>query len=68
LFSIAIAYYIIFRNDLLLGAMLDIVGGFMVYISLDELLPASRQNDHEHLSIIGILIRMFIMALSLDLL
>ena len=30
-----------FINDFLLGAMLAIVGGFMIYISLDELLPAS---------------------------
>jgi ZIP family zinc transporter len=32
-----------FINDFILGIMLAIVGGFMVYISLDELLPASRE-------------------------
>ena len=57
-----------FINDFVLGAVLAIVGGFMVYISLDELLPASRYSGFEHLSIIGIIIGMVVMALSLDLL
>ena len=57
-----------FINDFILGAVLAIVGGFMVYISLDELLPASRYSGFEHLSIIGIIIGMVVMALSLDLL
>ncbi|MHA1488760.1 MAG: zinc transporter ZupT [Promethearchaeota archaeon] len=57
-----------FINDFLLGAMLALVGGFMVYISLDELLPASRAFGKEHLSILGIIAGMFIMALSLALL
>lgn len=57
-----------FINDFLLGATLAIVGGFMVYISLDELLPASRYSGFEHLSIIGIILGMVVMAISLDLL
>lgn len=57
-----------FINDFVLGAVLAIVGGFMVYISLDELLPASRYSGFEHLSIIGIIIGMIVMALSLALL
>ena len=57
-----------FINDFILGAVLAIVGGFMVYISLDELLPASRYSGFEHLSIIGIIIGMVVMALSLGLL
>ncbi len=57
-----------FINDFLLGAMLAIVGGFMVYISLDELLPASRIFGNEHLSILGIIAGMFFMFLSLALL
>jgi ZIP family zinc transporter len=48
--------------------MLAIVGGFMVYISLDELLPASRIFGNEHLSILGIIAGMFFMFLSLALL
>jgi len=45
--------------------MLGAVGGIMVYISLDELLPISRSLAKEHYSIIGIITGMFIMALSL---
>jgi len=56
-----------FINDFILGAMLAVVGGFMVYISLDELLPASRDSGFEHLSIIGIIFGMIIMTLSLSL-
>ncbi|MFX1601788.1 MAG: zinc transporter ZupT, partial [Promethearchaeota archaeon] len=52
-----------FINDFILGIMLAGVGGFMVYISLDELLPASRDCGFEHLSIIGIILGMIVMIL-----
>jgi len=54
-----------FITPSLLSAMLAIVAGVMVYISLDELLPASRSLGYEHLSILGIIVGMFIMTLSL---
>lgn len=54
-----------FINEFVLGAMLAIVGGFMVYISLDELLPVSRSYGKEHLSIIGIMLGMTVMGVSL---
>ncbi|MBY8986272.1 MAG: zinc transporter ZupT [Candidatus Lokiarchaeota archaeon] len=57
-----------FINDVLLGAMLSVVGGFMVYISLDELLPMSRSLGKEHLSILGIAAGMLVMAFSLAIL
>jgi len=57
-----------FINDFLLGAMLAIVGGFMIYISLDELLPASQSLGSQHLPILGILMGMAVMAISLSLL
>ena len=57
-----------FINDYVLGAMLAVVGGFMIYISLDELLPMSRSLGKEHLSILGIATGMFVMAISLSLL
>ncbi|MFX0005789.1 MAG: zinc transporter ZupT [Promethearchaeota archaeon] len=57
-----------FINDFILYAMLGAVGGIMVYISLDELLPMSRSLAKEHYSIIGIITGMFIMAVSLILL
>jgi len=57
-----------FINDFVLNAMLGAVGGIMVYISLDELLPISRALAKEHYSIIGIITGMFIMAISLAIL
>ncbi len=57
-----------FINEYLLNAMLAIVGGLMVYISLDELLPISRSLAKEHFSILGIISGMFVMAVSLAIL
>lgn len=57
-----------FIKPALLSALLGVVGGIMVYISLDELLPASRKLGKEHHSILGIITGMIIMAFSLALL
>jgi len=57
-----------FINDYLLGAMLAVVAGFMVYISLDELLPVSHSLGREHFAILGIMMGMFVMYISLVLL
>jgi ZIP family zinc transporter len=54
-----------FLNDALLGAVFAFVGGIMVYISLDELLPASRECGEAHLSIYGIIAGMIVMAASM---
>jgi ZIP family zinc transporter len=54
-----------FINESVLSAMLGVVGGIMVYISLDELLPVSRSLAKEHYSILGIIAGMLIMAVSL---
>jgi len=54
-----------FINTQLLGALLAVVGGFMVYISLDELLPMSRSLGKAHLSILGITTGMLVMTISL---
>jgi len=56
-----------FITPTLLSALLAAVGGVMVYISLDELLPASRSLGKEHHSILGIITGMIIMAFSLAL-
>ena len=56
-----------FLTPTVLAWMLCIVGGLMVYVSMDELLPASREYGHEHLSIIGAFAGMVVMALSLAL-
>ena len=57
-----------FINDYLLNAMLAVVAGLMVYISLDELLPISRSLAKEHFSIFGIISGIFVMAVSLAIL
>lgn len=54
-----------FINTFLLGAMLAIAAGIMIYISLDELLPVSHSIGKEHIAILGIITGMFVMALSL---
>lgn len=56
-----------FLNNTVLGWTLCVVAGFMVYISFDELLPASKAYGREHLSILGVIIGMAVMALSLAL-
>ncbi|MFO8018881.1 MAG: zinc transporter ZupT [Promethearchaeia archaeon] len=55
-------------NELFLSALLAMVGGIMVYVSIDELLPVSHCFGNESASMIGIVFGMFIMALSLSLL
>jgi zinc transporter, ZIP family len=45
--------------------LLGFAGGIMVYISLDELLPAAHRYGQAHMAIIGIVIGMVVMAVSL---
>lgn len=54
-----------FLNDVVLGFMLAVVAGIMVFISLDELVPVARSFGQEHLSIVGVVIGMAVMAVSL---
>ncbi|WP_173916691.1 zinc transporter ZupT [Halobacillus sp. Marseille-Q1614] len=62
-----VAYLILmpFLNDVMFGVLFAGVAGIMVFISLDELLPASRKYGEEHLSIYGVVAGMAVMALSL---
>jgi ZIP family zinc transporter len=54
-----------FLNDGILTSLLAFVAGIMVYISLDELLPIAHKYGHSHIVILGVILGMFIMALSL---
>ncbi|MBI4880565.1 MAG: zinc transporter ZupT [Planctomycetes bacterium] len=54
-----------FINDVLVGAMLAAVGGIMVFISFDELLPAAREYGRGHTAIAGVVLGMAVMAVSL---
>lgn len=64
----AIIGYVLLRNflnDTTLGIVFAIVGGIMVFISLDELLPSAREYGEHHLSIYGLIAGMVVMAISL---
>ena len=54
-----------FMNDILFGTVFAAVAGIMVFISLDELLPAAREYGQAHLSIYSLMAGMGVMALSL---
>ncbi|WP_010647480.1 zinc transporter ZupT [Oceanobacillus massiliensis] len=54
-----------FLSDALFGIIFAMVAGIMIFISLDELLPAAKRYDEAHLSIYGVMTGMGIMALSL---
>ncbi|MDZ5783598.1 zinc transporter ZupT [Marinococcus luteus] len=54
-----------FLTDTLFGIIFAAVAGIMVFISLDELLPAAKKYDETHVSIYGVVSGMAVMALSL---
>ena len=54
-----------FFGDAFFGIIFALVAGIMVFISLDELLPAAREYGEPHLSIYGLLAGMMVMAISI---
>ena len=54
-----------FLNDVIFGILFAAVAGIMVFISIDELLPAAREYGKAHLSIYGVISGMIVMAVSL---
>lgn len=54
-----------FLNDIMFGVIFAAVAGIMVFISLDELLPAAKKYDESHLAIYGLVAGMAVMAVSL---
>jgi ZIP family zinc transporter len=52
-------------SDLLFGIVFASVGGIMVYIAIDELLPTAEKYGAHHKVIYGLLAGMAVMALSL---
>jgi len=62
-----IGYVIIFSffNEAVFGLVFASVAGIMVFISLDELLPAAREYGQHHLVAYGLVAGMAVMALSL---
>lgn len=62
---VAYLFLMPFLNDIMFGIIFAAVAGIMVFISLDELLPAAKRYDEAHLSIYGLIGGMAVMALSL---
>jgi len=52
-------------NETLFGVVFAGVAGIMVFISLDELLPAAREYGQNHLAIYGLVGGMGLIAVSL---
>ncbi|HAR37291.1 MAG: zinc transporter ZupT [Bacteroidetes bacterium GWD2_45_23] len=62
---IAFLFLLPFWNPALDGLILSAVSGIMIFISLDELLPSAEKYGKHHLSIIGLVAGMAVMAVSL---
>lgn len=63
--ALAALFLFPFLTDALLGWLLSAVAGIMIFISLDELLPAAHAFGEEHLAITGVILGMMVMAASL---
>lgn len=64
----AIIGYFLLRswfNDVTFGILFAAVGGIMVFISLDELLPTAEKYSSHHPVIYGVILGMMVMAASL---
>ncbi len=57
-----------FFTPTLMGVLFGLVSGIMVFISIDELLPAAEEYGEHHLCVYGLVSGMGLMALSLLLL
>ncbi|GAE91901.1 metal transporter [Gracilibacillus boraciitolerans JCM 21714] len=60
----AFLFLLPFLSEVLFGMIFAGVAGIMVFISLDELLPAAKKYDEAHTSIYGLITGMAVMALS----
>ena len=62
---IGMALLMPFMSTAVFGVLFSAVAGIMVFISLDQLLPAAQKYGEHHLSIYGLVAGMAVMALSL---
>ncbi len=62
-----VGYFVLqaFFSDAVFGYIFSAVGGIMVFISLDELLPTAKEYGTGHVAIYGMMAGMAVMALSL---
>ena len=54
-----------FLDDNVFGIIVGMIAGIMVFISLDELLPAAEEYGKHHHAIYGLVVGMAVMALNL---
>lgn len=57
-----------YLTPFVMGMLMAGVAGIMVFISLDQLLPAAQEYDDHKLSIYGVVLGMLLMAISLNIL
>jgi len=57
-----------FINEFVINVCLAFVAGIMIFISFDELLPASLKDKNSHIPILGLISGMVLMAISLQIL
>ena len=62
---LGLALFSVSNTDLMLGYVLAMTAGIMIYISFDELLPTAERYGEHHLAIYGVIGGMAVMAGSL---
>lgn len=62
-----LAYFVLapFLNDFMMGIIFALISGIMLYISFDELLPASHKYGHHGTAVLGVLAGVCFMAIGL---
>lgn len=65
---LAYLFFLPILNDTVFGILFAATAGIMVFISLDELLPAAEEYGEHHLAIYGLIAGMAVMAVGLLLL
>lgn len=65
-----VGYFLLsaYLTPFVMGLLMAGVAGIMVFISLDQLLPAAQEYDDHKLSIYGVVLGMLLMAISLNIL
>jgi len=54
-----------FLSDTVMGFVFAVVGGIIVVIAIDELVPAAKELSHEHSPIVGVIAGMIVAMVSL---
>jgi zinc transporter, ZIP family len=65
-----ISFLVLYRflNAFVIGIAMSAIAGIMIFISFDELLPHVYKHKNQHISILGLFLGMFVIAMSIYLL